>query len=129
MERLSVQGCRAHNSEGDQSWPLDARMAVFLLETEGEHCGHAHARAQQRNPCRARASIDGVEFFIHNMCDGHLGFVTNQPLEIDTECTLFPMQFTAVVGRCREFTNGWYEGVLHLRAIPAELIVPMRVAV
>src|SRR5436309_1359030 len=78
----------------EPSWPLDARMALFVLEAEGQQLESGAAREIDRQRCRVRARVMRVnlgkpqasEIFIRDLTVSHIGFISNVPLEIGAEC-------------------------------------------
>ena len=125
MGLLIGQGSPLVNLE--QTWPLDARMALFLLETQGDAVSGDRPRQLDRIGCKARARLmrvssgrpEMVELFVRDLSAEHIGFICSQPLVIgdEYECELshISARLSCVIGRCREFSAGWYEGVLGLR--------------
>jgi hypothetical protein len=143
-------------SAGESGWPLDARVALFMLESACEvqtACPESPSwpRALDRFRCRVRGwlrrrnrgAIESEEIYLRDISTAHAGFITHQPLEIGGEYVLefapagrSPMCVTCTVGRCRPFMDGgqWSEGVLHLhqgvaQEAASELNRPVRIAV
>jgi len=149
MELLAGQGSPPSRClDLEQTWPLDARMALYLLESETTETSQPARTASPRNlartACRVRAKLvrvcDGrpecVEMFVRDLSVGHIGFVCTSPLQCGDEYQLnftpsdLPVQISCVVGRCRGFIDGWNEGVLHLHAANAQANqAPLRLAV
>jgi len=148
MELLIGQGRRSQFLDLEESWPLDARMALFLLESAGETTNGTFAdRTLDRFGCRVRARLvricdgrpESFEIFVRDLSVGHVGFVSQKPLDVGGEYQLHftpadaSLQIPCVVGRSREFTDGWREGVLYLHTAQAaaESIAepPLRLAV
>jgi hypothetical protein len=130
MELSIGQGRPLAGVNDEQSWPLDLRMAMFLLESEGPPVQHGADRAGERFICRIRArvmratdtGIEHVEIFLRDVNETHVGFVSAKALEVgaDYELDLQPAdgeaQSSAVcaVVRSRCFMGGWHEGALQI---------------
>src|SRR5262245_22534841 len=107
------QGCPDTFVNLEQTWPLDARMAVFLLEAEGDVVPQIYPRELDRFPCRVRARLmrvkdkmlQFVEVFVRDLSIGHVGFVSSEPLEVGAIYQLDftpgskPVHVSCVVGR------------------------------
>ena len=146
MELFTGHGRRSRFLDLEESWPLDARMALFLLESAGQATGASiSGRVLDRFPCRVRARLvrisdgrpESIEIFIRDLSTAYAGFLSSQPLNCDDEYQLHftpseaPLQISCLVGRSREFTDGWHEGVfrLHASRLAQVAISPFRLAV
>jgi len=122
------QGSPPTTIDQESDWPLDARMALFVLEAEGRWVEAGVARELDRQRCRVRARVMRVnlgkphasEIFIRDLSVTHIGFISSVPLEISAEYEVdftqtTPARVTCITRRCRQFTRGWYEGVLTLQ--------------
>ena len=130
MELVTGQGRPAPGVDSEQTWPLDARMALFLLESEGPPVQQSSQRASERCTCRIQAQvmrasetgIEHVEIFLRDLSDSHMGFVSNRPLEVGATYELnlhatgdkLATAARCVVLRSRSFMTDWHEGALQL---------------
>lgn len=85
-------------------------------------------RSRERSPYRTRAKVwlsinrdgpNGVEIWIRDHADRVVSFVTRACLpvgnSVELELTLHDgktRRFRATVGRCRQFRENWFEGML-----------------
>ena len=74
----------------DRTWPLDARMAMFVLEAGGQDPQFVRERHSPRQACRIIATVCGSDprslahwiVYIRDMNDGHLGFISQTNLTV-----------------------------------------------
>jgi len=136
-----AKGIRNSESDGERAWPLDARLALFMLESAcAEHAAQSNApapRSLDRFSCRVRArlwriqdgAVERAEVFVRDLSAAHAGFVTDHPIEVGGTFVLdfapepgSPQRVSCVVGRCRPFMDDdrWHEGVLHIYETTAQ---------
>jgi len=113
----------------ERAWPLDARMAMFVLEAGGHGPQFVRDRAEERQSCRIigtvcdsdRASLKHSIVYVRDVTPRHMGFICQSPLPVGTTVWLNcsdengqSIRTPCRVGRARQFMSGWTEGVLDL---------------
>jgi hypothetical protein len=128
----------------ERALPLEARLAMFLLEAQAEDshalCESAslHRRQDERLSCRfpaailhsvEQSSMNPSSIFIRDISTGHAGFICRAPLAAnDAEACWLQLDqadgttvtLRGHIARCREFQSGWYEGVIRFDLEPEE---------
>ena len=117
----------------ERAWPLDARMAMFVLEAGG--CGpeFIRDRAHPRQACRIMGTVcdSGPRSLAHSivyvrdLTPGHMGFICQSDLPVGSTVTLNCtaeegglVHAECQIGRSRRFMRGWSEGVLRVLQSP-----------
>lgn len=124
----------------ERAWPLDARMAMFVLEAGGFQPEVIRSRHNDRMPCRNQATLVAASragglteatIYIRDYNDGHIGFISELELPMDALVWMHlttdageVIQTPCRIGRSRPFMAGWYEGVLHLSEERAQVAIP-----
>jgi hypothetical protein len=117
----------------ERTWPLDARMAMFVLEAGGQPARQLPAvmrdRSLERQPCRIIARVcDGdstsdahTTIYVRDIAQQHIGYISETDLRVGKFIQLCcvdeagqSFQASCRIGRSRPFMSGWNEGVLHL---------------
>lgn len=113
----------------ERTWPLDARMAMFVLETGGQDPQVTRDRSAPRHPCRIMGTVvtDNPKalgqkiVYVRDMNTGHLGFISQNELPVGAKLLLnclgdhgVPERMVCKVSRSRSFMKGWHEGVLRV---------------
>jgi PilZ domain len=113
----------------ERTWPLDARMAMFVLEAGGAGPTFTRHRSVPRHACRIMGTLCNDDpkslthsiVYVRDISDGNLGFISQHNLPIGQtvwlNCTVnegAPVRTPCRIGRSRAFMKGWHEGVLHL---------------
>src|SRR3954462_1579121 len=83
MQAILEQRSHVLPIDRERTWPLDARMAMFVLEAGGQNPQIVHERHSERQPCRVIGTVCGPNprslmhsiIYIRDMNDGHLGFI------------------------------------------------------
>jgi len=129
MRTLLEQADPIPHVERERAWPLDARMAMFVLEAGGADDGATHQRTAQRTPCRIMGTVceDDPQALAHaivyvrDATQKHLGFICQSNLPVGKIVWLNfstphgqKVQAPCRIGRSRPFMTGWNEGVLDL---------------
>jgi PilZ domain-containing protein len=141
MPALIAQERHIGHFDRERTWPLDPRMAMFVLEAGSLAPELLQQRADERIPCRIDATIASADpraieasdtfVYIRDYNDGHVGFICERELAVgslmwmhltrdDGERIHLPCR----VGRSRHFMTGWHEGVLDLCEEPASIAIP-----
>jgi hypothetical protein len=123
------------NTERD--WPLEARAATFVLEAAAGDASTLERRNIPRPPCRIEATLSPADdpaalgevlIYTRDIDRGHLGFICHRELpqgyRVDLHLTIEhagPLHISATIIRCRQFMEGWYEGVLRFDEPRADL--------
>ena len=113
----------------DRTWPLDARMAMFVLEAGGQDPQFIRQRQSERHPRRIIATVCGPDprllahgiIYVRDMNDGHLGFICQNNLPIGERVMVHcatedgqTVRLKCQVWRSRPFMQGWNEGMLQV---------------
>lgn len=117
----------------ERTWPLDARMAMFVLEAGGqpdpvEHAAVERNRSTERQPCRMVGTVcDNRDLhghaivYVRDLADRHIGFICQNSLPVGKTVWLHcstddgkTLRTPCQIGRSRQFMSGWNEGVLHV---------------
>jgi hypothetical protein len=132
MGAVIAHGGRSVFRNLERSWPLDARMAMFVLEAEGALEHEGRTRELERFVCRVGARLKPMndarlgmlDVFIRDVSAEHAGFISSHAVDVGASCWIdfvpaegAPVRTVCTVGRCREFMNGWFEGVIHLQPV------------
>jgi hypothetical protein len=118
-----VTETQTHLPDREKTWPLDARVAMFVLEAGLPN--PANRRRRQRHHMRVAAdwgvgeSLSERKLYVRDVNSQYVGFITAQAIEVGTRGTIYlegtdgvRVAVQAVVSRCRQFMEGWYEGCL-----------------
>jgi hypothetical protein len=129
MQAILEQRSHVLPYDRERSWPLDARMAMFVLEAGGQDPQFTRERQSEREPCRIIATVCGPDprflahwvIYIRDMNDGHLGFICQSNLPIGervmVHCATEDGQTVRIecqIQRSRPFMQGWIEGALQV---------------
>lgn len=113
----------------ERAWPLDARMAMFVLEAGGHAPESMLERHEPREACRIIATVCGQDprslthsiVYVRDITPGHMGFICQSELPVGTTLSLNcvtedgqTVRSACQIRRSRSFMKGWHEGVLHL---------------
>jgi hypothetical protein len=116
----------AQTTPPTEEWPMEVR-ALFAALTRPSQIPRDR-RSRPRADCHARALLrvaqartaTGVEIYLRDYDDRAVSYVTREMVPVDRNMVL---ELTDVhgrqrhivcrVGRCRQFREGWFEGVLH----------------
>ena len=127
MQAILEQRSHVLPYDRERSWPLDARMAMFVLEAGGQDPQFTRERQSAREACRIIATVCGSDprslahwiIYIRDMNDGHLGFISQSNLPVGQTLVLHcasedgqTLRTECRIGRARQFMQGWNEGVL-----------------
>jgi hypothetical protein len=130
MQALTHRRSHFSAQDRERTWPLDARMAMFVLEAAGHDPETIRERAQERHACRIIATVCGPDrrslshsiLYVRDITPGHMGFICQSDLPVGAtvslNCTTEEGQNIrgeCRIGRSRQFMQGWNEGVLHIR--------------
>ncbi len=129
MQVLLQQRSHILPIDRERSWPLDARMAMFVLEAGGQDPQVTRDRGSPRQTCRIIATVCGPNprslshsiVYVRDINDRDMGYICQTPLPVgqtvwlncsndDGESIRTPCR----IGRSRQFMSGWNEGVLHV---------------
>ena len=120
-----------HHPDRERAWPLDARMAMFVLEAGGQDPQIPRDRSASREPCRIMGTVCDPEaenlahaiVYVRDKDPEHLGFICQSKLPVGTTLWLNcltedgqPIRTPCHVKRSRSFMTGWHEGVLQVAA-------------
>jgi hypothetical protein len=112
----------------ERAWPLDARMAMFVLEAGGSGPEFTRDRTEPRQACRLMGticennprSLSHAIVYVRDTTPGHMGFICQTTLTVDSKVVLNcedaygeTTRILCRVGRSRPYMKGWSEGVLH----------------
>jgi hypothetical protein len=129
MQALLEQADPISHVERERAWPLDARMAMFVLEAGGSDPQAIQHRTAERVPCRIVGTVCEDDptalahaiVYVRDANDGHLGFICQSDLPVGK---ILQLNFATPrgqsfhgpcrIGRSRPFMTGWNEGVLEL---------------
>ena len=129
MQALIEQRSHVLPQDRERAWPLDARMAMFVLEAGGQDPQFIRERQSERQPCRIIGTICGLHsrslahaiIYIRDMNDGHLGFICQSNLPVGERVMVHcatedgqTVRLECRIGRSRSFMQGWNEGVVHV---------------
>ena len=90
MQAILEQRSHLLPYDRERTWPLDARMAMFVLEAGGQDPQFIRQRQSERHPRRIIATVCGPDprllahgiIYVRDMNDGHLGFICQNNLPI-----------------------------------------------
>src|SRR3954463_5915372 len=90
MQLLSEQRSHILPLDRERAWPLDARMAMFVLEAGGQDPQFIHERESERQACRIIATVCGQDprslthsiVYVRDISDGLLGFICQSSLAV-----------------------------------------------
>ena len=114
----------------ERTWPLDARMAMFVLEAGGQDPQPVRDRSAPREPFRMIATLTDRDqrkpshatVYVRDRTPQHLGFICQNELPVGSTVWLdcasedgHAFRTPCEVARLRPFMSGWHEGVLHVR--------------
>src|SRR6476469_6064293 len=114
----------------ERAWPLDARMAMFVLEAGGNDPEQPRERNQPRQTCRIIATVTSPDsrslthaiLYVRDTTTGHMGFISQSKLPVGSTVWLNcadesgqKLHAECQIGRSRAFMSGWNEGVLRVR--------------
>ena len=129
MQAILEQRSHFLPHDRERTWPLDARMAMFVLEAGGQDPQFIRHRQSERHVCRMMATVCGPDprllahwvIYIRDMNDGHLGFISQSNLPIGerviVHCATEDGQTVRIecqIRRSRPFMQGWNEGMLEV---------------
>src|SRR5438132_8427221 len=125
MQALTEERSHLTAFERERAWPLDARMAMFVLEAGGADPQFTRERAAPRQACRIIATLCGDDphalaqtiVYVRDMNDGHFGFISQVHLPVGATMSLHcstdqggAIRTACEIGRSRPFMTGWNEG-------------------
>jgi len=127
----ATTGRRSHilPLDRERAWPLDARMAMFVLEAGGADPQSTRDRIEPRQPCRIIGTLRGPDprspthsiVYVRDTAPGYMGFICQSDLPVGStvwlNCATEDGQSVRTqchIGRSRAFMQGWNEGVLQL---------------
>ena len=114
----------------ERAWPLDARMAMFVLEAAGQDPQPVRDRSAPRQPCRMIATLTDQDqrkashatVYVRDRTPQHMGFICQNELPVGSTVWLDcatddgqPFRTPCQVARLRPFMSGWNEGVLQVK--------------
>ena len=129
MQAILEQRSHLLPYDRERTWPLDARMAMFVLEAGGQDPQFIRQRQSERHPCRIIATVCGPDprslahgiIYVRDMNDGHLGFICQNNLPIGERVMVHcatedgqTVRLECQVWRSRPFMQGWNEGMLQV---------------
>ena len=129
MQAILEQRSHLLPYDRERTWPLDARMAMFVLEAGGQDPQFIRQRQSERHPRRIIATVCGPDprllahgiIYVRDMNDGHLGFICQNNLPIGERVMVHcatedgqTVRLECQVWRSRPFMQGWNEGMLQV---------------